>query len=144
MAEAIRLLDELPAFRPTKNAFDGVSAVRWRKALRFFRKWEPYIERIRHDFGGHFGLQPAVFAVEHLNDTPVVLEFKRDPLTDRVGPRLKFVTELTAIAMRRHQVVDTSPGHFRRMFVLANLGFNHSVRVVHALTGNYIFGRLGG
>ena len=70
--------------------------------------------------------------LDHLNDTPVVLEFIRDPMTERVGPRLKFATELTAIGMRRHQVADTSPGHFRRMFVLANLGFNHSVRVVHA------------
>ena len=63
MAETVRLLDALPTFLPIKDDFDETSAIRWRKAVRFFLKWEPYIERIRHDVSGHFGLKPAVFAL---------------------------------------------------------------------------------
>src|SRR5207245_1022653 len=56
IAEEIRLLDQLDVFKRIKFSFDEAAFDKWNKAVRFFRRYEPFLELVRNDIGGHFGL----------------------------------------------------------------------------------------
>src|SRR6266403_4288058 len=46
IAEAIRMLNEDPDFQNVKIGFDERNTIRWKRAVRFFNRFEPILERV--------------------------------------------------------------------------------------------------
>jgi hypothetical protein len=143
-AEEVRLLDQLPEFTEIKRGFDGVTIKRWDKSVRFFNRREPYIEKIRNDFGGHFGLKAAIHAIENLTPYAALLEFNVDSVRRRAGVKMEFAGELVALAMGRHRLAKDSNDHYRLMFRLTLAAGGHSARLVHMLALLYLEQRFTG
>jgi len=143
-AEETRLLDELPEFREIKRGLDKDTRKRWDKSVRFFKRREPYIEKIRNDFGGHFGLKAALHAVDNLTPYPACLEYNRDSVRRRAGVKMEFAGELVALAMGRHRLSQESQDHLRLMFRLTLAAGGHSARLVHILALFWLEARFKG
>jgi hypothetical protein len=91
------------------------------------------IEKIRNDFGGHFGLKAAIHAVENLTSYPACLEYSRDSVRRRAGAKTEFAGELVALAMGRHPLAKQSKDHFRLMFRLTRVAAGRAAQLVHML-----------
>ena len=143
-AEALRLLDQCPDFVPIKNKFDFGRRRMWDKSIRFFARREPYLGRIRNDFGGHFGEEPSRFAINHLHDGVVEFEHASDLSAGTGNVRFKFASEVVAIGMRRHALAEEPGDHFRLMFRLALAGFGHASRCVQTLAVYDLWPRFNG
>jgi hypothetical protein len=141
-AEALPALDSCAGFHSIKNRLNETERAMWDKSVRFFRRNYLYIQKIRNDFGGHFGYGPAWHAVKNLQETVAVLEYKHSSVGRRIQIRLKFAGEVVAIGMGHHKRGDTSKDHFRLMFRLALAAFAHSTRCVELLTLIYFEPRI--
>ncbi len=141
-AEALPALDSCAGFHSIKNRLNETERAMWDKSVRFFRRNYVYIQKIRSDFGGHFGYSPAWHAVENLQETVAVLEYKHSSVGRRIQIRLKFAGEVVAIGMGHHKRGDTSKDHFRLMFRLALAAVAHSTRCVELLTLIYFEPRI--
>jgi hypothetical protein len=122
-AQEIRLLDELADFEEVKSRFDEGSLMRWNKAVRFFRRHEPYLKKIRGDTGGHFGLNAAQHAVA---DIPLSYAGKIELVrgrNDHIGPKLYFAGQLALSAMFRHKKGSSDDYHFRFLLRLVRTGY---------------------
>jgi hypothetical protein len=137
-AEAIRLVDELPEFAEIDRKLDAQGRKVWRKAVAFFKRHEPYLELVRNDIGGHFGMKAALYALDNLTDFPAILEFWIDKRAYRADSRIDFAGELTAIAMKRHKLSDESKTHYGRLFTRVRLSIAHAIRCVHLLSWYYL------
>jgi hypothetical protein len=137
-AEALPALDAAEEFVEIRARFSTSDRKSWDKSVRFFRRNYKYIQKIRNDFGGHFGFAPARHAAKELNDTAVTLEFEANRLGRRVNVRHKYAGEIVALGMGHHKRGATSKDHFRLMARLALAGFAHAARCVHFLTLYYI------
>lgn len=143
-AEALPALDSCAGFQPIRNRLSANERVMWDKSVRFFRRNYGYIQKIRNDFGGHFGYSPAWHAVKNLQETAAVLEYKHSLVGRRIQIRLKYAGEVVAIGMHHHKRGDTSKDHFRLMFRLALAAFAHSTRSIELLTLVYFEPRFRG
>lgn len=143
-AEAIPLLDREPEFADIRARFTVDQRTAWDKSVRAFGRHRDYIEKIRDDFGGHFGVAPAWHAVNDLPATAVALEFQHNREKRTTNTRHKYASEIVAIGMGRHKRGDTSHDHFRLMARLALVGFSHAARCVHFLSDHYILPQFRG
>jgi hypothetical protein len=133
-ADALPALDACPAFAQVRRRLRAADLKMWEKSVRFFDRNHAYIQKIRNDFGGHFGFSPAWHAVQNLQPTAVTLEYKHSTVGRKVQLRLKYAGEIVAIGMHHHKRGGSSRDHFRLMFRLALAGFGHSTRCVELLT----------
>ena len=128
----------VPEFGEFKRGLGSDDLRMWNKSVRFFKRREPYIEQIRNDFGGHFGLKAAIHAIESLTSYPAALEYRRDFVRRRAGVKMEFAGELVALAMGRHRLGKESQDHYRLMFRLTLAAGGHSARLVHMLALAYL------
>lgn len=143
-AEALRLLNQSADFGPIRASFGDDAAAKWAKSIRFFERREPYLAKIRNDFGGHFGEEPARFVIEHLHDGPVDFEYESNQAAGTGTARLKFASEIVAISMGRHQLASEPDDHFRMLFRLVLAGYGHAHRCADMLTAFDLWPRFNG
>jgi hypothetical protein len=138
-AETVRLLNECDEFQPIKETLDKGIRPYWDKAVRFFRRGEPFFKKVRNDIGGHFGPEAATFAVRNLKSEAVgKIEVRNDRTI-----RLHFVGELVATATLRHLFGLTNEHKFQRLIKTAMLGFRHATRCTHCVSNCYLWERFG-
>jgi hypothetical protein len=142
-AEEIRLLDKLDDFDEIKSKFDGTSLMRWKKAVRFFGRYEFYLKKIRDDIGGHFGLPAAIYAI---SDIPASYAGKIKIVrgeNDGAGVKLHFAGQIALSAMFRHKKGSSDAYHFRYLLRLAVTGYRHAARTVHYIVKFYLWEKFG-
>jgi hypothetical protein len=146
-AEVIRLLDAQEDFGPIRRRFDALATRKWRKAVRFFRKYEHAMKAVRNDIGGHFGSKAARYAIE--NFTPGVtgkFEIVRDDL-GRVGAHLYFAGEIVAVATFRTLPggpdKQNSTAQFRNLLRIVRVGWRYGTLSASVIGSQYLWDRFG-
>lgn len=142
-AEEIRLLDKLNDFNEIKSKFDGASLMRWKKAVRFFGRYESYLKKIRHDTGGHFGLPAAIYAIA---DIPASYAGKIEIVrggNNGAGVNLHFAGQIALSAMFRHKKGGSDDYHFRYLLRLAVTGYRHAARTARYIAAFYLWDKFG-
>lgn len=140
--EALKELDQLPAFRPIRARFHPIAERHWARALTYFEKHERHVVRMRHNVGGHFGKQAADAAVANLLPSAVgSLEIALN--SKGGGAKLYFATEIVATAVLKNVVGDSSQTKTRRMMRHAVVAYRNAVWAVDCVTGTYLWERFG-
>jgi hypothetical protein len=135
-------LDQLPSFQPVRARFNGVAQRHWDRALKYFRKHERYVARMRHNVGGHFGKQATESAVRNLYPASVgSLEIFSYGSTG--GAKLLFATEIAATATLGNVKGDSSQARSRKMVRRAVVGYRHAVWAVDCIVKFYLWDRFG-
>ena len=144
-AEALRLLDEEPGFQNIKTKFSRHKKLTWSRAVRYFRHAEPFFKKVRHDVGGHFGGQAAIFAVQHLRPNGVVgsIEVFHDDL-GRASVRLHFTSEIEALAILRHLPDSTAEERVERLMRKISAAVKHASAAALILTHDHLWRRFRG
>jgi hypothetical protein len=122
-AEAVPKLEDELAFAEIRSRFGPKEKRQWDKSVAFFRRRYQYLQKIRNDFGGHFGFSPAWHAVQNLTSTAIAIEYERNSVRRTIAMRHKYVGEIVAVGMGHHKRGETSRDHFRLMFRLALTGW---------------------
>ena len=139
---ALNELDQLPSFQPVRARFNEVAQRHWARAIRYFRKHDSYVARMRNNVGGHFGKQAAKTALKNLAPTSIdSLEFiSYGPAG---GARLFFASEIAATATLRNVKGDSSQAKARKMMRHASVGYRHAVWAFDCIIKFYLWERFG-
>ncbi len=144
-SDALTMLDENPDWLLVKGGFEPEMTTTWVKAMKYFTENHRYLEKIRNDFGGHFGFKAAKWAVENLSkDAPGSIEIYRSRLEDKAGPRMHFASEFVSTAMCRHKGSLEFVDHFRQMYRTTVEGYAHATNCVHIIVSTYLYERFRG
>jgi len=139
---ALDELDRLPSFQPVRSAFNEVAQYHWARALKYFRKHESYVARMRHHVGGHFGKQAADLAVRNL-DSGSIDSIEIVSYGSAGGAKLLFASEIAATATLRNIKGDSSQAKARKMMRRAIVGYRHAVWAVDCIIRFYLWDRFG-
>jgi len=140
-AEALRLLDECPDFSDIKDRFDAHSLRLWSRAVRFFRRQERFLKRIRHDVGGHFGSVAAGFAVENFGPFDSGSMELALYGSQGGGVTFSFAREVAATALFRNLRGCTPQRKVDRFLLLSRVAYRHAIRAVECIAGSYLWER---
>jgi hypothetical protein len=140
-SETIRLLDECAEFQAVKARFSGELRNYWNEGFLVFHTNEEFLERVRNDIGGHFGLKAAVFALENLSPEAVGKIESRGETKPTM--HLPFAGELVATATLRHLQGSTSQEKFSHLMSTVKVGFRHATRCAHCVAYSYLWERFG-
>lgn len=145
VAEAFRMLDKDPDFQLVKNKFDNQNMIRWKRAVKFFQRFEPELERVRNDIGGHFGHKAARYAIQSMENSMVgQIELSREAPYDRpdkVGVKLHFAGEIVVTAMHRHSGMESSEQYVMRLLRIIGIGYRQSVQTIDSINAHYLWDR---
>lgn len=142
-AEAVRCLKESSQFRLIASEFSPEIARHWERASAFFERNERTLKLIRNDIGGHFGLEAARFASQHLNfDAVSGIELDKS-FSGRGRVFLRYSGEIVATAMLRHASGKDRDHQIRRMVRLARIGYRHATRSVHCIVFCHLWEKFG-
>jgi hypothetical protein len=141
-AAVIRELDQMPSFQIVRAKFDSGAERQWKGATTYFRKYNRYVARLRHNVGGHFGSEAGESAIKSLlPDAVGSLEVR---LTDKGGfPTMFFATEIAATGMLSHVPGATIPAKVRRLLRHAFVAYRWAMRAVHCIAVYYLWERFG-
>ena len=138
-AETIRLLDECPEFQTVKQCFGRGGEKYWESGLRFFKRHEPFLERVRNDIGGHFGPKAAIYAIVNLESgTSGQIE-----LRDKTEIHFNFAEQIVAAAFFRQLQGSTAAHKFTRLMRIVQIGFRHGTRCTRCVAYGYLWERFG-
>jgi hypothetical protein len=143
VAEAFRMLDVDQDFESVKNEFDNQNMIRWKRVVKFFKRFEPELRRVRNDIGGHFGHHAARYAIQNMESSIVgQIELSKAPPydgPDKVGVKLHFAGDIVAKAMQRHSSMNSAEQYVIRRFASLLLAihcqFRQSVLSTHITCG---------
>lgn len=104
----------------------------------FFSENEDVLKQLRNDFGGHFGLQTARYAVRHISPEVV----SGIEMADRLC-LLRFSDEVVAIAMLRKAQGTGMEDQYREVVQLAKSGWYAATECVHCVAFCYLWDQFG-
>jgi hypothetical protein len=142
-AEAIRQLESCPEFGLVASKFTPEINTYWVRASAFFNRNEHPLKLVRNDIGGHFGLEAARFASQHLHPDAVDGIEMSEPFTKQGRVLLRFSGEVVATAMLRHVWGLNREHQIRRLLKVARIGYRHATRCVHCIVFCYLWDKLG-
>jgi hypothetical protein len=139
-AESFRLLDGYDGFKKIRTLFSESDHERWSGCVHFFNAHEEFIELVRNDVGGHFGVKAAEYVVRNLDDAGKgYLEICLDYEEQTGGMRLQFVDQLANTAMRRHRKSGETDEEFvKRLLNVVGDGFKQAAGAANILGSHYI------
>lgn len=137
-AESLRLLRACPEFRLIDSRFTDEIRERWNRGITFFGENEDVLKQLRNDFGGHFGLQAARYAVKHMSPEVV----SGIEMTDRLC-LLRFSSEVVAVAMLRNAPGVGMEDQYREVVQLAKSGWFAATDCVHCVVFCYLWDEFG-
>ncbi len=141
VAEAIRMLDGDSDFQHVKSKFDRQHTIRWKRAIRFFGRFEPILKKVRNDIGGHFGHAAARYAIENV-DNSIVAEIElRNEGPSRVGVKLHFAGDIAVTAMLRHRGNQSPEDFAMEIMRIVALGFGQAIMAIDAINAYYLWDR---
>lgn len=136
-------LGKLPGFQLVRAQFNRETERYWVRALRYFQKHKRYVERMRHNVGGHFGKQAAQSALQNL----VPEAFGSLELAfyswGGGGAKLRFAKEIAATATLRNVRGGTTDLKARKMMRHALVAYNYAVQATYCVTSCYLWERFG-
>ena len=142
-AQAIQHLENSPEFSLVTSQFTPEIARRWERAAAFFKRNEHALKLVRNDIGGHFGMEAARFASQHLHIDAVNGIEMTEPFSGRGRVFLRFSGEVVATAMLRHAWGKNRDHQIKRLVRLARIGYQHATRCVHCIVFCYLWGQFG-
>ncbi|HKB65767.1 MAG TPA: hypothetical protein VKC61_07900 [Pyrinomonadaceae bacterium] len=144
VAEAFRMLDEDPDFQRVKDNFDEKHLIRWKRSLRFFKRFEPILRRVRNDIGGHFGHEAARYAIKNINlSTCGKIELSNEG-PSRVGVKLHFAGEIATYALVRHRGAVSDDVYAKYLIRIIALGYKQAIRSIDTINAFYLWNRFVG
>ena len=144
-AEAIRWINACPEMQALKDSWGSAEATKtWNAAVAFFLTNERFIEDVRNDIGGHFGMKAAHYAVGNL-DPSITGKMERHWNEDgEESMHLHFAGEIAANAFVRHlcgaTVTDKVEALFRDVLMPA---YGHATVAVKIIAASYLWHRFG-
>jgi len=143
VAEAFRMLNACSDFERIKAEFDKTSLIRWKRALWFFDKFEPFLKKVRNDIGGHFGHPAARYAIQNMGSS-VVGKIEIATEKSLTGVKLHFAGEIAVYAMVRHKG-DKSPEDFVRYLIrIISIGYRQAFLSIDSINAYYLWPKFGG
>jgi hypothetical protein len=142
-AEAVRHLEKCPEFKLIASEFTPEIARYWERASAFFKRNEDDLKSVRNDIGGHFGLEAARFASQHLNIDAVNGIEMLEPYSERGRVFLRFSGEIVATAMLQHARGKNRDHKITRLVRLARIGYQHATRCAHCIVYCYLWEKFG-
>lgn len=138
-AEAIRHVEQCPEFESIARMLGKNPTLEryWRRASRFFDRKDEQLQRFRNDFGGHFGLEAARWAVLNLDGDAT------DGIEAGKYLYLRFAGEIAATAMQRQGFGRNREQKIRNLIRLSRAGYRHATRCVHCVVTCYLWGKFG-
>ena len=144
VAEAIRMLDQNPDFQLVKASFDDRHRIRWNRAIRFFKRFQPLLQLVRNDIGGHFGHAAARYAIQNMESSVVGrIEIAREA-PNRAGVKLHFAGEIVVNAMLRHRRSDAPEVYVSRLYRIIALGYGQAIKSIDSINAYYLWNRFRG
>ena len=142
--ETFRLLDVNVDFQKVKDNFDRKNAIRWNRAIRFFKRYGPILKRVRNDIGGHFGYAAARYAIKNIESQTVAkIELAREG-SRGVGVKLHFAGEIAIYALVRHRG-DKKPEEYAEYIIrIIAIGYRQAIHSIDAINACYLWDRFRG
>jgi hypothetical protein len=141
IAEAMRLLNEDPDFQRIKLSLDRQNMIRWKRAVWFFSRFEPILERVRNDIGGHFGHPAARYAIQNLDNSVVgQIELKNEG-PSKVGVKLHFAGDIAVTAMLRHKGNESGEDFAIKILRIVKIGYGQAIKAIDAINADYLYDR---
>ena len=138
----IQELDRLPSFQSIKATFEPAHQKTWATAVRYFKKYNKYVTRLRHNIGGHFGRQAATLAIENL--LPDAGGFLEVIFYEKgAGAKFCFANEIAATGVLQHVPGDNIAAKSRILVRHAVVGYRKAARAVDCITRCYLWDRFG-
>jgi hypothetical protein len=129
-AEAIRHIEESPDFSLVARGLAANPKLEqyWIKASKFFDRKDEQLRRFRNDFGGHFGLEAARWAILNVDRAST------DGIEVGKLLYLRFAGEIVATAMQRQGSGSNREQKIRNLI---------ATRCVHCLVTCYLWEKFG-
>jgi len=141
IAEAFRMLDENPDFQRVKAKFDHQHTIRWKRAVWFFKRFEPVLEKVRNDIGGHFGHAAARYALENMDSSVVGQIELSNESPSKVGVKLHFAGDIAVTAMLRHKGNESSLEFATKIIRIVAIGYSQAIMGIDAINAYYLWDR---
>jgi hypothetical protein len=141
-SQVIQELNRLPSFQRIKGGFDSEVLAFWNDSVRFFKRHDSYIARLRNNVGGHFGKEAAKMAIKNLHPNVVgALEVVFTPNGGRA--KLRFAHEIVTTGALSHVPGGDIHAKSRRLFRHALVAYRKATRAVDCIAVSYLWDRFG-
>jgi hypothetical protein len=140
----IEELDSLPTFQPVKAGFHFEVQRQWLSAVTYFKKYDKYIARVRHNVGGHFGKDGARLAIANLlPDVAGCIEVTFSDDSESGGAKLFFANEIVGTGALQHVRGSDITAKSRRLIRHALVGYRKATRAFDCIAVGYLWDRFG-
>lgn len=141
VAESLRMLNDNADFQLVKAKFDKQHTIRWKRAIRFFKRFEPILKRVRNDIGGHFGHAAARYAIDNMESSTVgVIELSNEG-PSKVGVKLHFAGDIAVTAMLRHRGNESPKEFATKLIRVVAVGYGQAIMAIDSINAFYLWDR---
>lgn len=116
-------------------------ARQWDRAVRFFRRRTKFLNHLRNDVGGHFGVKATERAIRTLDDKEVGFMEAAWLAGGESGFKLKFAAQIAATCLIDHCRGASADERLRWFFRFMNAAYAHAIRATNILAMNYFWPR---